>query len=411
LTRHSLLALVLAGCFAGGPVPSTGSDAPIVFQSSLPSGCNGTYITSLAFGSDSGYALIYPYGLETDGCDATTPSNVSVAVMQFLIDGSQPLGQMAGAAGMSNMQIAPPQITFGANGPVWAFETPGNPATIYVGSPGVSPQQLGSDQTGDLVGAAGDYIAAASGHQPIDPMSPNYPCCTSGNQQNSVGTLTQYTIEGTQVSVMPPATLPAIMLGELPSAIAANSSAVFYVEPKQPGIGIEALSGGATTELATISQTLPTGSTPVGLAADDQHVAWALAQDATQTPLAMGCQIWFVDDNPLSSTGTVTSLFSSSNLSCMSLAIDPNAVYFTIVDEVADNNNGSQPYLHGVGIGRVDFAMHMFSSIAFDVAALASGPRRIFTTQSDPNDVFVVDPLVVAKISKMSFAGRTDISP
>ncbi|HEY3801134.1 MAG TPA: hypothetical protein VGL61_00950 [Kofleriaceae bacterium] len=416
MTRHSLFVLALAGCFGGGPVPSTGADAPLVFEvvpASADTACTGgsTYITSVAFGSDSGYALLYPYGPEDDGCNTNTPSNVAVSVMQFPIDGSRPTGQMVGTAGMSSTQIARPQIALGSNGPVSLFDTAGQPPTLELAVLGGSPQALtGSGQLGDLAGAAGNYALAVASQQPSDPMSPIYPCCESDDMQSTPAQLLQYTIAGTQVTATPPLMLTAIAAGELPSAIAANSTAAFYILPKQAGFGIEAVTGSDTTELATISPTL--GSTPVGLAADDAHLAWAFAQDATQTPLATGCQIWIVGDAPLGSANPVDSIFQSSSFSCMDLALDPNAVYFTIVDEEVDAGcDGCTPNLHGVGIGRVDFTMHTFSSIAFDVEAPASGPRRIYTTQSDPDDVFVADPLVIAKISKMAFAGRTDIAP
>ncbi|HEY1810847.1 MAG TPA: hypothetical protein VGG74_00735 [Kofleriaceae bacterium] len=414
--RPSLVVLALAGCFGGGPVPSTGADAPLVFEvvpASAGTACTGgsTYITSVAFGSDSGYALVYPYGPEDQGCSVTTPSNVAVSVMQFPIDGSHLTGQMVGTAGMSNAQAARPQLALGSNGPVSLFDTTGQPPTLDLALLGGSPQPLtGSGQLGDLAGAAGDYAATVANQQPTDPMNPLYPCCVSGGQQSSPGQLLQYAIAGTQVTATPPLMLTGIVAGELPSAIAANSTAAFYITTKPTGFGIEAVSGSDTTDVVTISPTL--GSTPVGLAADDAHVAWAFAQDATQTPLAKGCQIWIVGDAPLGSTNTVDSIFQSSKLSCMDLVLDPNAVYFTIVDEDVESGcDGCTPGLHGVGIGRVDFTMHTFSSIAFDVEAPSSGPRRIYTAQSDPNDVFVADPFVIAKISKMAFAGRTDISP
>jgi len=399
-------------------VPSPAADAPIVFGVPIPSAdviCTAsTYITSLAFGSDSGYAVVYPYGPQNDDNDCGTPTE-QIGVMQFPIDGSLPTGRTVGNAGMSSPNISTPQLALGSNGPlVWFDMASQSPLTEVVtlgGMPEVLPSNLG---LGNLVGASGNFIATASGFQATDPMSPNYPCCSdNGNNQAPPGEVAQYTVDGVMVTLMTPQTVSGIAIGELASSIATNSSAVFYLESKQPGFGLEAFTGSGSTELATMSQQeLSNGTIPVGLVADDAHVAWAFAQDGQQYPLASGCQIWATSDSPIAAgSGALAPIFSSSNLSCMGLALDPQAVYFAIVDEKSEQGCSGCMSLHGVGIGRVDFAMHMFSSIAFDIAAPGSGPRRIYTAPSDQDDVFVLDPLVVAKISKMAFSGRMDIAP
>ncbi|HEY1551658.1 MAG TPA: hypothetical protein VGG28_27715 [Kofleriaceae bacterium] len=411
--RRFALAFVLAGCFGEGPVPPTASDAPIVFAAPVPTDSsltctNSSYVTSIAFGSDSGYAVLFPYGPQLESCGTVT---ANATVMAFPIDGSAPDGHMIGTAGMSTQGIPTPQLALGSNGPLWVFDTPGQPTVTNVAEPGGSPLVIatGSGTTlGFLAGVAGDNVATSNGVQASDPMSPNYPCCTSGNgQQTPAGELTGFTIAGTQITATPPATLSALSLGELASAIAASSQAIYFIEPKTSMFGIEAVTPTATTELATIAQPA-TGAIPVGLVADDTHVAWAFAQDAQATPLKPGCAIWATT----AGGSNLAPLFTSTNLSCMGLAIDPDAVYFAIVEDRQEANcSGCSPYLHGVGIGRVDFQMHVFSSIAFDVAAIASGPRRVFTSPGDPNDLFVADPLAIAKVAKTAFGGRQDIAP
>ncbi len=416
-----MVAACCAGCFGAGPIPPTAADAPIVFGVPIPSAdvvCTAsTYITSLAFGSDSGYAVLYPYGPETNDSSCNGTPSGPVDVVQFPIDGSFPAGRMVGNAGAASQQIPTPQIALGSNGPLVWFDMPSQPPLTEVVTLGGMPEVLPSNlNLGNLVGASGNFIATASGFQATDPMNPNYPCCEDNSSgQTPPGELTQYTVNGTMVTAMTPQTLSAVAIGELASSIATSSSAVFYIQPKQPGFGLEAITATGSAELATMSQQdlSMTGGIPVGLVADDAHVAWAFAQDAQQSPLASGCQIWATSDAPIAAgSGEIPPIFSSSNLSCMGLALDPDAVYFAIVDEESEPGcSGCTPELHGVGIGRVDFAMHMFSSIAFDIAAPSSGPRRIYTSPSDQDDVFVLDPLVVAKISKMAFSGRMDIAP
>ncbi|HEX4454631.1 MAG TPA: hypothetical protein VH143_27410 [Kofleriaceae bacterium] len=409
--RRTLFTLVLAGCFGEGPVPGAAPDAPIVFAAPIPSGdqicTNSTYITAVAFGSATGYAVLYPYGPETGECNESITA--PVPVMAFPIDGSMPAGQQVGSAGMSSQQLPPPHITLGANGPLWVFDQPGQPAITSVAEPGSTPGVItngsGGQSLGYLIGVAGDTVATSGGLQASDPMDPNYPCCTdNGGGQVPAGQLTQFSISGSQVTAGTPQQVPSIAIGELASSIAASSTTLFYVLPQQPTFAIEAVTGSATTIVATLDVDQPV---PVGLVADDAHLAWAFAQDAQQTPLQPGCSIW-VTGSGSGSDGTIEKIFSSSNISCMGLAIDPDALYFAIVDERELNGT---PYLHGLGVGRVDFAMHDFSSIAFDIGPAASGPRRVMTAQSDPADLFVLDPLAIARIAKTSFGGRQDIAP
>lgn len=413
--RRAIVSIVLAGCFGEGPVPTTASDAPIVFVAPEPTDSsltctNSTYITSVAFGSDSGYAAIFPYGPELDSCGSVT---AAATVMAFPIDGSAPAGQMIGNAGMSTQGIPTPQVALGSNGPLWVFDTPGQPATTNVAEMGGAPLVIATGSGGGLgylVGVVGDNVATSGNVQASDPMSPNYPCCADqGGQQTQPGELTAFTIADGQVTATAPATLSALSIGELSSVIAASSQAIYFIEPKSPQFGIEAVTATSTTELATIGPPT-TGTIPVGLVADDAHVAWAFAQDAQSTPLQNGCSIYATATGGGGSD--LAPLFSSPNLSCMGLAIDPDAVYFAIVEERQESDcSGCSPYLHGVGVGRVDFQMRMFSSIAFDVAAIASGPRRVFTSAGDQNDLFVADPLAIAKIAKTAFGGRQDIAP
>jgi hypothetical protein len=414
LNRTPIAAIALAGCFGAGPVPAEPSDATIVFVAPTPDANNvcttSTYVTSLAFGSNSGFAALYGYQPNNnDNCNSGTTPTVPVDILAFPLDGTSPEGHVVAMAGMSNMQILPPLLTSGPSGVIAFFNTPGQPiGSPNAVSPGGSIQMLQSGG-GYIIGASSLAFATTNAFMGTsDPMNPQYPCCggNNGNPQSPPASVVPFQLGGSgTIQLGTPAGEP-LAFGELPSAIASNSASTFFVATGSGSFAIDQLATGTTSTLT--SMPAANGFRPVGLVADDAHVAWALAQDAQTTPLMPGCQIGYAN---VGGSGGSNALFGGQDISCMGLAIDPQAVYFAIVESVTPADcGGCQPVLHGLGIGRVDFN-GMFSSIAFDIANASSGPRRVFTTPDDPMDIFVLDPMVVVKIPKMAFAGRQDISP
>lgn len=416
MNRASIAAITVAGCFGEGPVPPTAADAPVVFVAPTPGASDvcdhSVYITSLAFGSDSGFAALYPYNPQNGNCNGGAVAGIQVDVRQFPIDGTNPTGKVVGNAGMASQQIPPPELAIGPMGPFAIFDTPGSPiGSMNAILPGGTPQSLQSGQvaylTGVSAGVSGGFVATITTSMNQDPVSPAYP---SGNGTNTgtppqvMSTIYPLAFDGNTISLGSGANASALTPGELASAIVTNSTSVFYVVSSPGQFTIESVTGGVGSTIGTASQ--GGALVPVGLAADDDHVAWAFAQNAENFPLQLGCQIYATSLATGSGTGSNAPnapLFASQDLSCMGLAIDPQAVYFAMVEtDSLPSCDGCEPVLHGVGIGRVDFH-GMFSSIAVDVQAAASGPRRIFTSPADPDDIFVLDPLVVAKISKLSF--------
>jgi hypothetical protein len=403
--------VLLAGCFGPGPVPAPPSDATIVFVAPAPDAnnvCNtSTYVTSLAFGSNSGFAALYPYQPQNNSCNNGNAPSAAIAIRQFPIDGSSPSGQMVAMAGMSSQQVATPQLALGPTGVVAIFDTPSSRNAV---APGGAVQILqNSGDLGFLAGATGLGVAKQNTGRFLDTASPQYPCCGSpGNQQTMEGRVDPLGVSSGMLTLGVGMPAP-LTVGELPDAIASNSATTFYVSSTTPGMfDLDEVGSNAPVKIGTVPAT--STNLPVGIAADDMHAAWAFAESAQAPPLQPGCQIWAIDlQAPSPSSRQV---FASPNLSCLSLAIDPQAVYFAIVETVQPPDcGGCNQVLHGLGLGRVDLTTGMFASIATEFVGAASGPRRVYASPDDPTDIFVLDPLVIAKIPKMAFAGRQDIAP
>jgi hypothetical protein len=199
---------------------------------------------------------------------------------------------------------------------------------------------------------------------------------------------------------------------ELKECLVGNTSELYYMRHEDPGTGnVAAIDrvikpAGPITTLDTISTSLSPSATPVGLAASETHVAWAVANSGQQLQnqqLQLGCWIFaraLGDPN-----GKL--LFQSSQFSCLDVALDDVSVYFTIVRSSTGGDCGSceQP-IHSEGIGRVSLDGSTYESLALRMQGQYAGPRRVFL---DTDSLYAVDPLAIAKIAKTAFDNRQDI--
>jgi hypothetical protein len=140
-------------------------------------------------------------------------------------------------------------------------------------------------------------------------------------------------------------------------------------------------------------------SVPVGLAADDNRVAIAVSVDVrTGDASTKLCAIRFHD----LVGGMKQTLLNTTQFSCIYAALDATHVYVAIVSVTDDRQT-----LRGIGIARVKIDDGSVESLALGIEGRGTGPRRIYL---DGESMFVVDPYVIAKISKHALDGRHDFT-
>ncbi len=160
---------------------------------------------------------------------------------------------------------------------------------------------------------------------------------------------------------------------------------------------------GAQVTVGSIDAVDFMNETPVGIAANDQHVAWSSSVDTRIDTADLGCAIELVDlaAAPVGQ-GSAQLLFETSAFDCTGLAIDDTSVYFTIVS-VEQNDNT----MRGDGIGRVSLDGATFESIALGMSGAYAGPRRIYL---DGDSLYAVDPVVIGKLAKSALDGQHDFA-
>jgi hypothetical protein len=144
------------------------------------------------------------------------------------------------------------------------------------------------------------------------------------------------------------------------------------------------------------------GESPVGLAADPNTIAWTTSLSCDNSPCSVSeCNVYTYD---LSSTNSLTNtLLSTHQFGCMDARIADGYVYFAIV--AYDSNT---EHMHGVGIGRVSIADRTFESLNLGIAGDAAGPRRVIPSGGR---LYLVDPLVMARIDAVELSGKHDFTP
>jgi hypothetical protein len=417
-----LLPFLLTGCFGGGPTPTPPAGASIAFATPLPppdSTCNNSvYNGPIVFDASQGYVMTLAYQPEGNcggggGGGPNQPVNVTV----FPLDGSNPLGSplpMGGAGDYNSGQTRPAMTSDGTtvkwlyiNGPDLTL---GPDTTKLMTSGGMTFG--GQSILATAVDSANVYVlgAAASMGQLTDPYNPSYPNFGGGGNSGGLlallGKIAVPVPQNTSVTITPMAT-PTINCGELDRCMVANATTL-YVMAQDPSMGqlsqLEAFpkTGGAPTTLGVLAPTPQVENpVPVGLDADNQHVAWAMANSATMTPINPGCEI-FVSDGT-----TSMGVFASKKFSCLDVAVAGDWVYFTAIGSSQCNNCGGNSSLLGLGIGRVQISNPSnFNTIGFGFTGVGQGPRRVHVVG---DFVYAIDPLAVVRIPTSAFDGQNDV--
>lgn len=397
------------------------TEATIVFRASQPppgQACNGNaqYVGSVAIGSgSSGYAVTLPY--QPNNCNNGGGQTGTVDVFSFAKDGSRvdnegSLGSSIGFGGFA------PHLAANATSGFWAHsENNGITVSTKGGSVGsVSPSGNALVPAGLVADASSVYLATYQqpGLSGQDPNSPRYPCCGPvPGADGSAGALYRLPATGApSATALAPA--PKFFNNSMLDNIVGNGSALFYLEHGDTGttgsvVRIDVDAAGSAS--APVKTAITLQGRPVGLAADSGHVAWSTTADygAFSNSTAVGtitdpCSISVLD---LTGSGTPELLLSTTKFACFGIAVDSEAVYFTILHSDLDPHSSGNLVLHGDGIGRISFSTRKFESIALGMKGLGVGPRRIFL---DGDKMYAVDPFAVAWILKSALDNRTDFA-
>jgi hypothetical protein len=400
-------AAVVGACFGDGPTPSAPSSATILLSGTPIQNCNsGTYIGTVAVGSNQGYVTTLPFihngGPNPPGCDnggggAQVPM-VDQNVFSFNLDGGTLM--KLGSAGMSG-QGWRPQITADGSGYRYAWtQTASQPSGTYLEP---DHMQVGSGNFGTEypLGIAADgsdvWVAlqtnATTGGQ-SEPDNPEYPCC--GSTGGGVGSGAIWKVGTGAVGTWQPFCLYT------DRCFVAASGMLYYFELGQMSWKLTSLPGGGGTPGTLAVGNNNDGLVPAGLDASAGYVAFTTAPRCDN--MSGNCDYSlcnvFVYDTAMQK---LTTLLSTHQFGCMDAKIADGFVYFAItgVDQHTQ-------HMFGRGIGRIAIADRTFESLDLGIQGDAAGPRRIFPLG---NQLFLVDPLVMARIDASAIAGKQDIAP
>ena len=423
-TISILAAVAFAACFGSGPVPPAPSDATSLFAvPESTESCTGFYIGDVAYGSDTGFAIVVPYTLQNNGnnnnnCDnGGNPPPDPLTVYQFDLAGVTPMS-MIGTAGTGTNGIDGAARIAVTNGSAnWAYPN----SSIESFTLGPSGATVGSGMNGGnlypvgmVANATTFYVGLSPTGSAVNPGSPNFPCsnnnggCNNNNNNNGQGII--YSIDSNPQANMALPVAPQFACSTVERCLAINDTSLFYFESAQNGNQIATqiselpFGSNTPTQVGTIQQG-SFASQPVGIAATPSTVAWAVATTGT----GAGCAIMASDLTSMPPTTRM--LLTTDRFACAGLAIDgtENAAYFTIVAVTQDDDNGGQDLMTGIGLGRIDLANNDdFTSIALGILGNTSGPRRI---DAMGDNVYVVDPEIIASIPKSAFTGAHDFVP
>ena len=402
-------AAAITACFGAGPTPSPPSKATILFTGAPIMNCgqSGTYIGPVAIGAGSGFVSMLPYTQSGGGFDCNggggPPPSQDESIFAFNKDGGT-LTKI-GSAGQSNQSFHA-KLTTTPTGVAYVYASQStnqaivDPGNIMVGSNmGGVTQPLGIAQVGSDLYVEITNNGVTTGQ--AEPDNPEYPCCGggSGGTNNQMANIYKVGAGGAVVAVNAVCnTLDACMVG--------NANDLIYFERPATGTELWQLT------LLPVTQTTPTkvaslsngGEVPVGLDANDTTVAFSTSltcQTFSQNDLCNvnECNVFAYDI----ASGTLKTLLSTRQWGCMDAHLADGYVYFTIVGYASRTQ-----HMFGKGIGRVSIADKTFESLNLGIQGDAAGPRRIYP---QAGRLYLVDPLIMARIDATELDGKMDFTP
>jgi hypothetical protein len=396
----------VSACFGDAPMPSAPSGATILFTSTPPSDCSqGTYIAPVAVGSNQGYVSFLPF--QPASCGGGGGGNQQVAQTVFTFSLETGTLAMLGSAGQSDYN-GHVQIAANGSAGAWAYNVPGM-QQVYVGPAGTPLGGGTGNQVPLGIASIGDnvYVATADGGSTGNDVDhPNFPNSGTPSFSGTSGTIWQIGSAGAAaIGTWNPT------CGGIDRCMVAGSDALYYVQ--QPANGsaewritrLEVSGSGAGPTPIT---TQTTGAdAPLGLDADAQYVAWSTTQSCPQVMSGPNnCQMTECNVSVFDTTdpmATPKTLFSTSQFACVDAKLADGYVYFSIVGIYSGNNT-----MFGRGIGRVKIADRTIETLDLGIRGPYAGPRRIFPVG---DQLYLVDPLVMARIPKTALDGKHDFTP
>ena len=405
--RAVALLPVLAGCFGAGDLPTTPALATTLFAATAPSAgqdCNGAkYIGDVAFGATRGFVFELPYfPPDCNNNGGGGGSTSQVVVTSFDLTGNDLSTTSFGDAGNVGTGMGGPRIAASGDTPTWLFQSQMGLAVTVGVSPTPIPVEtmMGEGPAGIVIGADGTTLVAAR-QMTTSFEDPQYPCCgsTPASSPSFVATIPPAGVASTRLDLM-----LALACDTLDSCLVANTTSVFVMEHTPSGAQVRTFPKTATTpvEVTPIDQITTAvfrHAIPVGMAADDTGVVFAISQDPNQPGDGPGCEIRRYDFQ----TAAVTTLLLTTSFWCQDVAIDNAAAYFAITDFIVDGNIR----MRGLGIGRVGFDRTVATTRLGMIGATA-GPRRVHV---DGGFLYAIDPFVIGRIATQDLVGREDIAP
>jgi len=413
MVSRALPVVALAGCFGSGPVPMPPSDIDFIYRAPAPTGsCDATYIADVALGDSGGIAVTAPYAPWENNCGGPASGNFQIVTFSKSGGSAMTLGTISG----NGNQV--PRVGASGSATGWAsFDTSNGdidvgPAGAMIaptggGGPSPAPGGLALDASSAPPVA---YIAGWNPSSNVPTADPYFPCCSggTGGQNPSVFSLHSISLMSGAAATTLPVT-PRFWCENVRECLIGTSSALVYVQhadaPKVASIDLFPKNGTTSdkqVELGTLD------SPPAGLAADESHAAWTSSFDFTQlssiqSPTSLPAPKCEVGVAPL--TGPSTVLLSTDKFSCGDVAVDGGDVYFLIID-IEDSGHGLVE--RTLGIGRIAIADPQLESVALGISGFGAGPRGITV---DADSLYLLDPLLVARIPKALVGGHHDFTP
>jgi hypothetical protein len=417
--RRLGLAVVLMGCFGGGPTPRAGDDVTVAFAIPDTGDCwPSSYLGPIAFTGGSGAVALLPARNTGDPCGMS--GSGSVSFVTFALDGDDAnIVTSSSALGADTYTNSVgwagdvPFFVYGRGDDGSGLEEQLGGGNRFVATPGIGV----SDSPTNIVGDSSAVYFAIWDPGGISYDDPGFPFGASALSQDIGGGLVVIPapFDGSGSFVVSITTGPGLC-GGMPDCLTANSTTLFLMasgsasgEPSNGPFVIvqvpKSVDAQGSGTAATVFTAIPQNTVgdnllgATGLAADDAHVAWALAADAGSGDI--GCMVFAADAD----SGSSAQLLATKSFSCDGAAIDSSGVYFAITQPIqAEGGEG----IAGLGVGRIGFD-GTFSSIATHIPSVyadVSGPRRVYVVN---DSLVMVDPHAVGVIPVTAFDGRDDI--
>ncbi len=396
---------VVSACFGDGPTPTAPSGATILFSTEPGQSCNaGTYIGPVAFGSDHVYVSFLPYQPVGGSCHGGGGGNIQAeqSVFAYPLAGGtlEKIGSAGETVGGSHVQL----VATGS-GVAYAYNDAGTTSLFVEPGHATFPSMNGMEMPLGMFTLGSDvYVGAVNNVNTtggLDVTAPTFPNGGVGSISNGSGYVMQVST-GTGAPWTP-------SCGGLDRCLVANSASFTYVA--QP------TSGGAwdlvqvrfadmvATKLASSSQN---GQAPYGLDTDDHQIAWSTTESCVQ-PMGGGsfncsinsCNIFVYDT--AAAMPKPTTLLSTQKFACVDAKLANGYVYFAIVALSTENQQ-----MIGRGIGRVAIADRTVETLDLGIETPSTGPRRIFPVG---DQLYLVDPFVLARIDASALDGKHDFTP